>query len=311
MLWGADDWCRVNFQALGSNCQLIFKPSSRKQGIAYRDTAVEWVTSFEQRYSRFKEDSMLSQINRSAGQDWVEIDGELESIAALCDHYHWVTGRVFDPSALPLMKLWNYKAKTPTVPTDEQIQRTLPLVGWRKVQRRAGAMFLPEQGMALDLGGIGKEYAVDRVLEMAAPFGIVDIMVDFGRDVRSAGKSPTGSVWRVGLEHPTEAGQCWGGIMSSHSAVATSGDYLRGFYANGQYYSHILDVRTGRPVANGSQSATVVAPSCTEAGVLATTTLVLGPEAGLAMIERSTFSQGCLWTHGTRHETSRFMTLRV
>jgi FAD:protein FMN transferase len=306
IMWGQDDWCRVNFRAMGSACQLIYRAPSRRQAVAFRDQAVAWVNHFEERYSRYREDSMISTINRASGIDWVAIDEELESIFALCDHYHWSTGGVFDPSSLPLMRLWNYQAERPVVPADDQIAQALGLVGWNQVQRKSSAVFLPVSGMAIDLGGIGKEYAVDRVLEQAPPFGIRDIMVDFGRDVRGMGRSPSGSTWRVGLEHPTNLGQCWGGVYAANGAVATSGDYLRGFEYEGRYFSHILDPRTGRPIANGSQAATIVAPSCTEAGVLATATLILGSPQGLALVERSSFAQGCLWQNGKRLDTSRF-----
>jgi thiamine biosynthesis lipoprotein len=308
LLWGRDDWARVNFRAMASPCQLIYRAPSRRQAQAFRDEAVGWVTSFEQRYSRYREDSLISAINRAAGQDWVATDAELESIFALCDHYHWSTAGVFDPSSLPLMRVWNYQAEKPVVPSDAQIAQALERVGWQKVQRRAGAVHLPEAGMAIDLGGIGKEYAVDRVLEMAAPFGITDIMVDFGRDVRGRGNAPSGGTWRVGLEDPRHPGQCWSGVLAANRAVATSGDYIRGFECDGRYYSHILDPRTGRPIANGAQSATVIAPNCTEAGVLATALLILGSSEGLALVERSTFAQGCLWQSGRCHETSRFAT---
>jgi thiamine biosynthesis lipoprotein len=95
-------------------------------------------------------------------------------------------------------------------------------------------------------------------------------------------------------------------VFAANCAVATSGDYLRGFEYQGHYYSHILDPRTGRPIANGSQAATIISPSCTEAGVLATTMLILGVREGLTLVERSSFAQGCLWHNGRRHDTSRF-----
>lgn len=309
LVWGRDDWSRVHFRAMGSACQIIFRAPSRRQAVRFRDTAVNWVRSFEQRFSRYREDSLISEINRASGLHWVRTDDELESIFALCDHYHWSTAGVFDPSTLPLMRVWNYQAESPRVPSDSQIEDAMKLVGWSNVQRRRGEVFLPQKGMAIDLGGIGKEYAVDRVFEQAAPFGISDIMVDFGRDVRGGGISPGGGPWRVGLEHPTNVGQCWGGVFASNSGIATSGDYMRGFEYEGRYYSHILDPRKGRPIANGSQAASVVAPSCTEAGILATCALILGPENGVPLVERSTFAQGCLWQNDTRHQTSRFAAL--
>jgi thiamine biosynthesis lipoprotein len=304
--WSANDWCRTQFRAMGTVCQMIYRAPSRKQAISFRDVAVEWVMDFERKYSRYRNDSLISAINRAAGESWVATDTELESIFALCDHYHWSTAGVFDPSTLPLMRLWDYKVQRPVLPGDAKISEAMELVGWQKVQRRAGEVFLPQRGMAIDLGGIGKEYAVDRVLDQSRAFGINDLMVDFGRDVRGVGQAPQGGAWRVGLEHPVDHERCWGGVAVLNRAVTTSGDYLRGLEIDGTYYSHIVDPRTGRPISNGCHSASVVAPTCTEAGVLSTAALILGREEGLRLIERSTFAQGCIWQGQDRHDTARF-----
>ena len=306
LLWSKDDWCNVRFRAMGTDCQLIYRAPSRKQAVAFRDAAVAWVADFERKYSRYREDSLISAINRAAGGDWIETDAELESLFLLCDHYHWSTGGVFEPTALPLQRLWNYQTEQPRVPTDAEIEAAMKLIGWPQVQREPGKVRLPEAGMALDLGGIGKEYAVDRVIEQSRPFGITDILVDFGRDVRACGQAPQGGPWRVGLEHPTDVGTCWGGVQVSNRAVTTSGDYLRGFEVDGRRYSHIIDPRTGRPIANGCHAASVVAPTCTEAGVLSTAALILGKDEGVRLIERSCLAQGCIWHGDTLHETQRF-----
>lgn len=306
LLWSRDEWCRTKFPALGTDCQLIYRPPSRRQGMAYRDAAVAWVREFEQKYSRYREDSLISKINRAAGSEWVETDAELESMFALCDHYHWCTAGVFDPTTLPLMKLWDYKALQPVLPSEEAIRAAMEVVGWQRVQRRARAVFLPLKGMALDLGGIGKEYAVDRVVDQARAFGISDLMVDFGRDVRCIGQSPQGGAWTVGLEHPIERERCWGGVAVTNRAVTTSGDYLRSVEIDGVRYSHIVDPRTGRPIHNGCHSASVVAPTCTEAGVLSTAALILGRVEGLRLIERATFAQACVWQGHDRYDTTRF-----
>ena len=306
LLWSKDDWGKAQFRAMGTDCQLVYRATSRKQGIAFRNEAVAWVAEFERKYSRYRDDSLISTINNAEPVTWIETDAELESIFALCDHYHWSTGGVFDPTSLPLQRLWNYQAETPRLPSDEEIAAAMRLVGWNKVERRAGAVCLPCKGMAIDLGGIGKEYAVDRVIEMSKPFGITDILVDFGRDVRACGQAPQGGAWRVGLEHPIDHGRCWGGVAVSNRAVTTSGDYLRGFEFEGHRYSHIIDPRTGRPIDNGCRSASVVAPTCTEAGVLSTSALILGNQEGLRLIERACLAQGCIWQGDVLHETSRF-----
>jgi FAD:protein FMN transferase len=304
----ADGWCRASFRAMGTDCQIMYREESQGRAKAFRDTAVGWVMDFERKYSRFREDSMISEINLCAGISWVETDEELDGILSLCDWFHWDTGGVFDPTSLPLARLWDYHAENPRVPDAGEVAQAKRLVDWSRVQRRKGAIFLPERGMALDLGGIGKEYAVDRVFEMALAAGIKDVMVDFGRDVRVGGQAPGKGGWRVGLEHPHDPGSCWTRLLLTNRAVTTSGDYLRGFTADGRYYGHILDPRTGCPVENGCRAASVIAPTCTEAGVLSTAMLVLGHEGAMKLLARHSMAAACLWQGEHIYETSRFST---
>src|SRR5262249_30291461 len=145
------------------------------------------------------------------------------------------------------------------------------LVGWRRLQRAPGQVFLPEVGMGIDLGGMGKEYAVDYVAQLLAGQGVSGALVDFGADVRVIGLPGDGRPgWHIGLDDPRQPGRCWCGLGLRAGAVATSGDYLRRFVRDGRSYGHILDVRTGWPVENGCRAASVVAPSCTLAGMLST-----------------------------------------
>jgi len=297
------DFDRLTFHAMGTQCQVLFRTPSFKVREQFRRAVVAWVTAFEANYSRFRPDSLVSRINAMAGRDWVETDGELDSILKLCDWFTWRTGGVFDASTLPFVRLWDYQSDHPMIPGGEQIRRALELVGWSKVQRRPGGIFLPHTGMGIDLGGIGKEYAVDRVFEQSRQWAIEDIAVDFGRDLRVRGEPPEGGEWRVGLEHPLDPQRCSGGVAVRDRAVATSGGYLRSFTAGGKSYSHILDPRTGWPVDNGCQSVSVIAPTCTEAGVLSTTAFVLGREKGLPLLEQAIHVEGCVWSGGELFET--------
>ncbi len=303
----ADGWCKASFRAMGTDCQIMYREESLGRAREFRDTAVSWVMDFERKYSRFREDSMISEINACAGVSWVETDDELDGILCLCDWFHWDTGGVFDPTSLPLSRVSGIiTAANPRVPEDAEVQAAKRQVDWSKVQRRKGAVYLPERGMSLDLGGIGKEYAVDRVFEMALAAGLKDVMVDFGRDVRVGGEAPGKGGWRVGLEHPMDPGRCWTGLLLTHRAVTTSGDYLRGFTSGGKYYGHILDPRTGRPTENGCRAASVIAPTCTEAGVLSTAALVLGAEDMMKLMGRHSLAAACLWQGDQLYETSRF-----
>jgi FAD:protein FMN transferase len=298
---------RLSFHAMGTRCQITFHPTgSRVAGEQFKAAALQWVAAFEARYSRFLPESLVSRINQSAGQNWVELDEESERILALCQELFFLTRGAFDPTALPLIQLWNWKANPPVLPTDAEIQSARELVGWSKVQRRKGGIFLPRAGMRMDLGGIGKEYAVDRVVQLAAQHGIANVLVDFGQDLGMRGAPPGKPAWHIGLEDPAKPGRCWAGVAIKDQAVATSGDYLRSFQLHGRRYGHIIDPRSGYPVDNGCRAVSVIAPTCTSAGILSTSAFILGPEEGLKLIGNCMGAAGCITTDNTRHETRRF-----
>ncbi len=298
---------KFTFRAMGTLCQVTFYPTaSRVAGEQFKTAAIRWIAEFEARYSRFLPDSLVSLINQSAGQNWVGLDAESERLFALCHELFFLTRGAFDPTAMPLIKLWNWKATPPVIPTDAEIAATKQFVGWNKVQRRPGAIFLPREGMSLDLGGIGKEYAVDRVMQIAAQHGIANVLVDFGQDLCMRGQPPSKPAWHIGLEDPTAPGKCWVGLAVKDRAVATSGDYLRNFQINGRRYGHIIDPRTGYPVDNGCRAVSVIAPNCTVAGILSTSAFILGPAEGLNLIGNYMGADGCIITDRSRHETRKF-----
>jgi len=298
---------RLVFQALGTRCEVQYAAADAARAAAFEHAAVTWVQRFEAKYSRFRPDSLVSRINTAAGRAWVEIDAEMEQMLDLCGSLHFLTGGVLDATALPLLRLWNYKAEQPRVPGDEEVAAARRLVGWSKVQRAPGKVILPEPGMALDFGGFGKEWAVDIVAQIAGEHGIKAALVDFGHDLRAVGLPPGRPAWHVGLEDPQRPGTPRGSIaISGGQGVASSGDYLRCFMVNGRRYGHIIDPRTGRPVANGCLQATVIAGSCLQAGVLSTTAFVLGVTEGLKLIQSTAGAEGLLVTPETRAQTRGF-----
>jgi len=214
---------------------------------------------------------------------------------------------VLDPTALPLIRLWNWKERNQPLPATAEIAKARELVGWTKVQRVPGRIFLPQTGMALDLGGFGKEYAVDRVAQIALDHGIVDALVDFGHDIRVLGHPPGRPAWHIGLENPHQPGRYSSSIVLAGSyGVASSGDYIRCFHADGRRYGHIIDPRTGRPVANGCMQATIIADTCLQAGVLSTTAFVLGVTQGLELIQSCPRTEGLIVTDQARAQTRGF-----
>lgn len=299
-----DGTFELTFQAMATRCRVSFvcNPAKGKQFAA---ELIAWISEFESRYSRFLPGSLISRINEAAGRHWVDIDPETERIFNLCQELHFITRGVLDPTALPLLRIWDWKRGI--VPSENEIAKARQKAGWRKVQRARGRIFLPEEGMALDLGGIGKEYAVDQAVQMALQQGIDRVLVDFGQDVRVHGQ-PTGGkpFWHVGLEDPLKPGTCWAGLGLREGAVASSGDYVRSFQTGGKRYGHIIDPRTGYPVANGCLGVSVVAPGCALAGALSTAAFVLGPSEGIALIDAVPNAEGCITTESGRHPSRRF-----
>lgn len=297
---------QLSFQAMNTLCRVHFSCANAGAAKDYQAQVLAWVAWFESRYSRFLPESLVSRINAAAGEHWVEVDPETDAILNLCQEMIFFTSGTFDPTSLPLIRLWNWKATPPVIPNDSAIAEARELCGWRRIQRRKGAIFLPRKGMCLDLGGVGKEYAVDRVMTFALDRGINNVLVDFGQDVRVNGEPPERGAWHIGLQDPTSPDRCWTGVAAKQNAVATSGDYLRYFTIDGRRYGHILDPRSGQPVDNGTVSVSVIAPNCTLAGILSTSVFILGLKAGMDLLSACPGVEGAITTRNSRHLTRGF-----
>lgn len=302
-----DDFWEVEFRALGSACELFFSAANQTLAEKFCRSAFQWLANFEARCSRFLPDSKLSEINANAGESWTSVDPLIETLLDLCAHHHFVSEGSFDATSLPLSELWDWKQRHEMLPSAEEISNAQKRVGWHRVQRSAGKVFLPEPGMKLDFGGVGKELAVDCLLQIALAQGIKNIMIDLGGDIAVHGEPPEGGGWYIGLEDPENNENCYCGLrLRSGASVATSGDYRRNFQHAGRTYGHILDCRTGWPVANGTRAVTVIAPRCTQAGLLATSAMIVGGSNAIRMLERSPGVEGCLWHQHQLHETRGF-----
>jgi len=303
---GPGDYYDVAFSAMGCRCRIVFHATSRSRADVFRDASLGWVERFERDCSRFVPDSFVGLVNSGAGEQAVKIDGEVEGLLKLCEWYRWLTDGVFDPSMLPVNLLWDHRAEPTEAPSAASVEKARALMGWDRIVREDGKVFLPEQGMGIDLGGIGKEYAVDRVIDMSEDSGIQNILVDFGQDIRVRGQPPQGGEWRIGLEHFSQPGKCWTGIGLAEGSVASSGDYVRHAVIDGVRYGHILDPRTGYPVSNGVRQVHVIAPTCTQAGILSTAAFILGRKEGLDLLRRCHPSEGCIVCEDERVETAGF-----
>jgi thiamine biosynthesis lipoprotein len=254
------------FAVFNTFCELTLLVDDFTIADSFACRAADWLRGFEQRYSRFLPTSKVSEINRRAGKTWTPIDAEFSQLLKLAQAAWERTEGALDITSLPLYALWAGERDEP--PTDFEITKVLAKVGLPKLLYRDDCVMLSEADMGLDLGGIGKEYAVDYISEMARPESIRGLLVAIGGDLRATGATPVGG-WAIGVEHPRIANSPTASLRLRHAAVATSGVMRRGCHHGNTRIAHILDPRTGYPAA-GPAAVTVFAESCFEAGIHAT-----------------------------------------
>lgn len=244
---------------------------------ALAEAAVAEVRRIEQRFSRYRPDSIVSRINAAAGSGRpVAVDAETAQLLDFAALLHRQSGGLFDITSGVLRQAWDFRAAR--LPDADRLRACLDRIGWDRVHWTGEAIALPEAGMELDFGGFGKEYAADRAATLLLEGGVRSGLVNLGGDLRVLGPHPDGSPWRLGVAHPRQPGAVALEWAVHQGALATSGDYERYFELDGQRYCHILNPRTGWPVGHW-QSVTVAAPSCLAAGALTTLAMLAGPDA--------------------------------
>ncbi len=236
--------------------------------------AIADVERIEAKYSRYRDDSLTTRINRAAGGAPVAIDAETAALLAYAERCHAQSGGLFDLTSGVLRRAWDFRRQPPELPAEKVLADALALVGWAEVEWSEHAIRLPRAGMEIDFGGIGKEYAADRMATILIEHGIAHGLVNLGGDVRAIGSQPNGAPWRVGIKHPREEERTIASVELVDGAVATSGDYERFFEIGGRRYCHILDPRSGMPVTHW-QSVSVVAPLCIVAGSCSTIAMLM------------------------------------
>jgi len=211
-------------------------------------------------------------------------------VMRLAKNLHQLTDGAWDGSLDPLITAWGFgrDGLSHHPPSEETIKERMELVGFDKVTITAdGKLFKKDPRVSIDLASIAKGYGVDSVADVLKKQGFEHFLVEIGGEVFGAGHRLDGTPWRVGINVPKAAAglkEVYKIVLLGNQGFATSGDYRNFFQYQGKRYSHIIDSRTGYPVANGVVSVSVMADSCAMADGLATALMVMGPEAGVALI---------------------------
>ena len=269
-----DGTFRFAFFAMGSPCSLCLY--AKTQGLAKEiaDAAIEEVGRIERKYSRYLGDSLLSGINRVARTGGnMAVDPETALLIDTAFRAHKLSDGLFDISSGRMRQIWNDNIEA--IPDDADIAALLDLVGLAKISWQPPQLGFQIAGMELDLGGIAKEYAVDRAAEICRSRGSQHGFVDLGGDIAIIGAHPDGAPWRIGIRDPFGGDGAIATLFIEGGGIATSGDYERYWSVDGRRFGHLIDPKTGWPV-EGLPSVTVAADTCLSAGLVSTIAVLKG-----------------------------------
>jgi thiamine biosynthesis lipoprotein len=244
--------------------------------------------------STYRPDSALSRFNDDATGHWLEIEPELAAVMGYALDLAARSDGAYDVTVGPLVNLWGFGPDLATrkVPDPAAIAAARERVGWRKVEVDiAAARARKPPGVRVDLSSLGKGRGVDRVAEYLDSVGVSNYLVDLSGKLRGRGRNARGEFWRVAVETPGADDPSGPSIAPPaivelrDESVATAGDYRRFFEVDGKHYSHIIDPRTGFPVAHATVSATALAADCMAADAWATVFMAMAPADALRLAE--------------------------
>jgi thiamine biosynthesis lipoprotein len=276
-------------RSMGTELHLSVWTADPSQLYPAFDKIIQELRRLEDLMSNWRDGSDIQKLNAAAGKHPVHIAPEIRELLRTANQVsEWTNGR-FDVTFGVMAGLWkfDYQNEDQTIPDPGEVTRRRKLINYRdlKIDDDNETAFLLREGMVANLGGIGKGYAVDRTRDLLVAAGFRNFMIQFGGDMYVAGIAGD-RPWRLGIQDPRGTDdQTFASIELSDSTFSTSGDYERFFIKDGRRYHHIIDPGNGEP-SIGCRSVTIVARSATIADGLSTGVFIMGPEAGMALIEK-------------------------
>ncbi|MCP4235998.1 MAG: FAD:protein FMN transferase [Aestuariibacter sp.] len=269
-----DCW-RGSFTAMASPCEVLMEVEC--EGLAWRivKQVADEARRIEAKFSRYQDDSIISRINAANGQA-VEVDDETARLIDFADQLYQMSDGLFDITSGALRRVWRFDGSE-NIPEPEAVHPVLRLVGWQEVEWQDNMLRL-KAGMEVDLGGIGKEYAVDRCVQKVCEITDCSVLINFGGDLAVSHLRNHEKCWSVG-RLVTGRDQAVALFQLYKGAIATSGDANRYLLKNGRRYSHVLNPQTGWPVEAAPHTVSVAASTCTAAGMFSTLAMLQGNQA--------------------------------
>jgi thiamine biosynthesis lipoprotein len=274
--------------AMGSELRLTAWTADEPAAHRAFDAVFREFERLEGLLSVWRQGSAVGRVNAAAGVRAIQVEEDVLAVLRVARQVSDLTDGKFDVTFGALADAWRFDHDQDNrIPTEAAIASRLPLVDYRAVEvdERGRTVLLARAGMRLHLGGIGKGYAVDRAVDILRARGLRDFLVQAGGDLY-AGGGRDGQPWRLGINDPRgRPGQSFARLDLTDRTLSTSGDYERFFLSGGTRYHHLLDPDTGQP-ARGCRSVTIVAERAVLADALSTGVFILGPAAGMDLVER-------------------------
>jgi thiamine biosynthesis lipoprotein len=267
----------AQFSAMACPCEILVSTPSKDTATKAGNIALQEARRIETKFSRYRDDNIIYAINNAQGET-IEVDQETADLLDFADQCYQLSEGRFDITSGVLREIWKFDGSD-NVPDPSQVQAILPRIGWQRVEWQRPFMTL-QPGMEIDLGGIGKEYAVDQTAKLISAAIEERFLVNFGGDIFASRARDQDTPWIIGVDDPQHTGiKAIGQIRLLQGGLATSGDARRFLLKDGVRYSHILDLTTGWPVPDAPHSVTVIANTCLEAGMLSTFAMLQGKQA--------------------------------
>ena len=252
----------ASLDAMGSVFSVVLYGPDKRRLEAAADEAFEEVRRLDVLLSNYRPSSEWSKVNRLAASEPVRVSSELFELLSACQDYSRRSEGAFDITVGPLMKVWGFYKGSGRLPHRAEVHGALTKVGYRNLEldRAASTVRFTKPGMEIDPGGIGKGYAVDRLVEVLKRYGVDSALVSAGgSSIYALGTPPDEPGWRVKIRDPRKTEQGIEEVVLKNQSMSTSGTYEKFFTAEGKLYSHIMDPRTGWPAPN-MYSVSVIAP---------------------------------------------------
>ncbi len=273
--------------AMGTTFTIYLYAAHAQQASAYFEAAFDEIERLEEALSNYRDSSELTRINQLAAREAVTTDPEVFELLRRSLDYSRRSHGAFDITVGPLMRAWGFFRGEGRYPVADELAKARAEIGWQHVAVNATARTIRflAPGVELDLGGIGKGYAVDRVVSILRELGVKSALVDAGSSsIYALGMPPGKAGWNVRIPQPGNKAETISTVMLRDTSLSTSGNYEKFFRLNGREYCHIMDPHTGEPV-QGILQTTVIAPEATDSDALSTAMFVMGPRAGRRLLK--------------------------